>query len=162
MSRNISEMVVSEDIVALKVAKIINNIVNIFKDEGVLKHFRTRARQLYEALVYQGLYQITAYCAGKAGYAELMNVYNTLTRPTELREALSKIKDDEGRSYALYGAVLLRVLTDVCNLEDLSKLDIDKLLEKLIEEQYLEQVAYMVAKWIKLCAEALIKREERQ
>lgn len=166
-----SQRLITEDIIALRISKLMNSIVKIVeeferkegKESKTLPALRTRARQLYEALTYHGLYQVIAYCAGKALYQNLLNVYNALSArdfeslKNELTKALSNIKEAEDRAYALYGGILLQVLSDLCNLKVSENLD--ELISNLITNQYLEQVAYMIAKWIKLCAEALIRKE---
>ncbi len=166
-----SQKMITEDIIALKISKLMNSIVRIIeefekkedRESKTLQALRTRARQLYEALTYHGLYQVVAYCAGKALYQNLLNVYNALSArdfeslKNDLTKALSNIREAEDRAYALYGGILLRALSDLCNLK-VSE-NIDELISSLIINQHLEQVAYMIAKWIKLCAEALIRKE---
>ncbi|NPB00006.1 MAG: type III-B CRISPR module-associated protein Cmr5 [Crenarchaeota archaeon] len=176
MSEKGIQKTVTEDIIALRVSKLVNNIVNILRDiekkevksekkeDKTLQALRTRARQLYEALVYHGLYQVVAYCAGKALYQNLLRVYNALSNKdlnklkSDLDSILQGIEDAEDRAYALYGGILLRELVDLGCLDNVPE-NMSDLLENLMENNYAEQVAYIVAKWIKLCAEALIRKE---
>ncbi len=133
--------------------------------EDIVRGVRTRSRQLYEVLVYQGLPYFLAYIGGKASERKLRELYevffknlDTFSQPIAVASELAdKIKNmsREDASYGLYGASFLSILSKVMN----KKFDIS--IEKLIEEYGFNKVVYRlsyeIVKWLKFFAEAKLE-----
>ncbi|NPA69406.1 MAG: type III-B CRISPR module-associated protein Cmr5 [Crenarchaeota archaeon] len=140
-------------------AYCINCIASMNKD--LARRVRTRARQLFEVLTYQGLPYLFAYVGGKTGEKNLQIIYELLSKngdPSNVgREIHDKIVKDlkmseEDASYALYGASIMYVLSRVTGID--FKTSIDKLVYEYGFDKLIQKITYEIAKWLKFFAEA--------
>ncbi|NPA69899.1 MAG: type III-B CRISPR module-associated protein Cmr5 [Crenarchaeota archaeon] len=138
----------------------INCVASMDKQRELARRVRTRARQLFQVLTYQGLPYLFAYVGGKAGERSLQSLYDVLQRggnPSDVgRELAENIKNlrlsEEDASYALYGASMIYILSKITGR------DFKKRLEELVYDygfdKLIQKVSYEVAKWLKFFAEA--------
>ncbi len=136
----------------------INCIASMNKD--LAGRVRTRARQLFQVLTYQGLPYLFAYVGGKAGERSLQTLYEILQKggnPSDISKKLAEsIKNlrlsEEDASYALYGASMMYILSKITGR------DFKKSLEELVYsygfDKLIQKVSYEIAKWLKFFAEA--------
>ena len=124
----------------------------------VARRVRTRARQLFETLTYQGLPYLFAYVGGKATERRLFELYDTICKDADTesiaKELLDKIKgmSDEDASYGLYGASIMCIISKVTGIN--LRCSLEELIYKYGFDKLIQQVAYNAAKWLKFFAEA--------
>ncbi len=140
-------------------AYCINCIASMNRD--LARRVRTRARQLFEVLTYQGLPYLFAYVGGKAREKNLHIIYDLLhkgrdpsTIGKEIDEKITKDlrMSEEDASYALYGASVMYVLSRVTGRD--FKVSLEKLVYEYGFDKLIQKITYEIAKWLKFFAEA--------
>ncbi len=124
------------------------------------KRVRTRARQLFEVLAYQGLPYLFAYIGGKSTERGLQTIYDVICRDGDINELASELErkirelrlSDEDASYALYGASLMCVISKTMGIN--LKCSLEELIYRHGFDKLVQKISYEVARWLKFFAEA--------
>ncbi|GEM_PF-5849324 len=146
-----------------KLIRIASHCINCIShlQPSLRRGVRTRARQLFEVLEYQGLAYLFAYVGGKATERALREMYISMCKdgePSEIAKELDSIRrryglSDEDASYGLYGASLMCVIAKIMN-EDFSKRSLEELIYNYGFNKIVRKITYEVARWLKFLAEA--------
>lgn len=116
------------------------------------KHFRARARSLFEWAYYHGQLQTMSFIYAKASSALVKRAFDSLERKDiQLLKSEGKWPEKEKTSYALYAATLLSYLKE-CGISVDASLDTAL---KLANDYGFMLMPYML--WLKMLAEAEIE-----
>lgn len=137
-----------------------------YTNEEIARKVRTRARQLFEVLAYQGLPYLFAYAGGKAGERALVALSKIICSESEpekcgqeLARAIRENKlSPEDASYGLYGASIICILSKVTGT-DLTSCSLEELIYKYGFDRLMQRLSYEVARWLKFFAEAKLPSE---
>ena len=137
---------------------------DVKKSFEVKKSFRTRSRELITEMRFKGLAYTLVLIASKSSTQAI----EELLKSSDVDSMISMINNKafkersrlsgyEAVGYALYGATLLKIISEIGYLDTRNTVSLKKIIEDALNNSSLQVIALEVAKWIKRIAEAYIQ-----